>query len=171
MKRPSLAGWRERRGLGLVTVDGWSWDGAAALVQALKQDRLNLPLVLLHQAGGTVAGGVALERAAAPQAAATARRLAREQGWPEPAWHVAVSALILYPLAGRLALPASALAVLAGAGLTPLAMATSPAALKLIMTDEDMPRATGALAAAWDLPPSPQSEALSVVQSESRRET
>ena len=170
MRRPRIAGWRQRRDLGLLMRAGWTWGGVSLLVRALSDSQLNLPFVLLQEAGGAVEGGLGLERGESLRAAELARQMARERGWPAPVLNEPVAALILHPLAGGLALPAEAVAVLASKGLSPLALGTSPAALTLILADNDLPRAVRALRAPFDLPPEPQPEVVSVVQSRLRRE-
>lgn len=170
MRQPRIAGWRQRRDLGLLMFGGWTWGGVSPLVRALRDSRLNLPFVLLQEAGGAVEGGLGLERDDSLRAAELARRMARERGWPAPVLNEPAAALILYPLAGGLALPVEAVAVLAASGLSPLALGTSPAALTLILADDCLPRAVRALRAPFDLPSEPQPEVVSVVQSRLRQE-
>ena len=84
-----------------------------------------------------------------------------------------VIALTFYPLAGGMTLPAEALACLAGAGLSPLALGTSLAAMTVILPEEMLPAAVEALGSRFDLPPgglAPPEERVSVVQSPVKRE-
>jgi hypothetical protein len=170
MRPGRIAGWRQRRDLGLLMLGGWAWGGVSPLVRALSESQLNLAFVLLHRAGGAVEGGLGLERGQSLRAAELARQMARERGWPAPVLKEPATALILYPLAGGLALLAEAVAVLAAKGLSPLALGTSPAALTLILADNDLPRAVEALRDSFELPPEPQPEVAGVVQSRLRRE-
>jgi hypothetical protein len=170
--RPRITGWKQRRDLGLVVLNGWSWAGVSSLSRALAAARINIPFLLLQEAEGRVEGGLALARDESRQAKDAARRLALDKGWPPPLLIEPVSALVLYPLSGGLDLPAEALTTLAGAGLAPAAMGTSPAALTLILAEDDLPRAVRALGASFGLPPGdlPRKETVSVVQSQRRRE-
>ncbi|MCF8035022.1 MAG: hypothetical protein K9K66_17210 [Desulfarculaceae bacterium] len=171
MSRPHVSGWRQRRGLGLVMINGWTWGGAAALVQALTDSRLNLPFVLLQDAAGAVRGGLALDQGASLLAADTAEYLARQNRLPVPELCPAAGALLVHPLRGGLFLAASALSALSKGGVAPLATGTSPAALSLVFTGADLPRAIELLSAAWDLSDEPLVEQVAVVQSASRRES
>jgi len=170
--RPRITGWKQRSGLGLVMLNGWSWAGVSSLSRDLAAARLNIPFLLLQEGEGRVQGGLALTRSDSRQAQDAARRLARDNGWPLPLLIEPVSALVLYPLGGALALPAEALAALAGTGVAPAAMGTSPAALTLILAEAGLPRAVRALRRSFGLPPgdTPRQETVSVVQSQRRRE-
>ena len=75
------------------------------------------------------------------QATETARRLAQEKGWEMPGVTEPVTALTFYPLAGSMTLPAGALFSLAGANFRPLALGTSLAAMTIILSEDDLPRA------------------------------
>ncbi|MCB2225058.1 MAG: hypothetical protein KQH53_00155 [Desulfarculaceae bacterium] len=171
MSRPRVSGWRQRRGLGLVTIDGWTWGGAAALAQTISESRLNLAMALLAEAGGVVRGALALEREVCPQAAGVAELVGRELRLPEPSLCPDAAVLTAYPLGGGLHLPALALAVLAGRGITPLALGTSPAALSLAFLTADLAPAIEALGPAWGLSGPPPLEQVAVVQSAARRES
>lgn len=171
MSRPRVSGWRQRRGLGLVTINGWTWGGAAALAQAIAESRLNLALVLLSEAGGVLRGALALESGVCPQAAGAAEILARELRLPEPSLCPDAGVITAYPLGGGLLLPTRALAVLSKQGLAPLALGTSPAALSLAFTAADLGPAIEALGPAWGLTEPPPLEEVTVVQSAARRES
>jgi len=139
----------------------------------LAQAHINLPFLLMQGGGGGVRIRLCLERGQRLRAEALAGDLAKEEGWPVPQVTEPVIALTFYPLAGGMTLPAEALACLTGAGLRPLAVGTSLAAMTLILPEKMLPAAVRALGRRFDLPPGglPPEERVSVVQSPTPRES
>ncbi|MCF8040689.1 MAG: hypothetical protein K9K65_01435 [Desulfarculaceae bacterium] len=172
MTRLRITGWKHRRELSLLALKDWPWAGVNSLAGALAQAHINLPFLLMQTGKGGVWVRLCLEQGKRPQAQALAAELAQDHGWEPPLISEPVIALTFYPLAGGMTLPAEALACLAGAGLHPLALGTSLAAMTVILPEEMLPAAVQALGSRFDLPPgsSPPEERVSVVQSPVKRE-
>ncbi|MCB2192633.1 MAG: hypothetical protein KQI62_13765 [Deltaproteobacteria bacterium] len=171
MTRLRITGWKHRRGLSLLALKDWPWAGVNALAGALAQAHINLPFLLMQGGKGGVWARLCLDRQKSPQAQALAEELAQANGWHSPVVNEPVIALTFYPLAGGITLPAEALACLAGAGLSPLALGTSLAAMTVILPQDKLSAAVRALGERFDLPPgaSPPEERVSVVQSPVQR--
>ena len=167
MTRLRITGWKHRRELSLLALKDWPWAGVNSLAGALAQAHINLPFLLMQGGKGGVWARLCVELGKSPQALALAQELAEAQDWERPLISEPVVALTFYPLAGGMTLPAEALACLAGAGLHPLALGTSLAAMTVILPEEMLPAAVLALGSRFDLPPgaSPPEERVSVVQS------
>ncbi len=165
--RLRITGWKHRRELSLLAFKDWPWQGTRSLVRALAQAHINLPFLLVQGGPGGGCGRLCLERGQSPRAQALADELARQGGWAAPRITEPVIALTFYPLAGGMTLPAEALACLAGAGLRPLALGTSLAAMTVILPEEKLSPAVEALGRRFELPEgaSPPEERVSVVQS------
>lgn len=171
--RLRITGWKHRRELSLLALKGWPWAGVNSLAGALAQAHINLPFLLMQGGEGGVWSRLCVEQGQRRRAQALADDLAQAEGWPAPRVIEPVIALTFYPLAGGMTMPAEALACLAGAGLRPLALGTSLAAMTVILPEEMLPAAVQALGERFDLPPgaSPPEERVSVVQSPLTRES
>jgi hypothetical protein len=172
MTRPRLAGWKHRRALSLLVLRDWPWVGVTALAEALALACVNLPFLLVQTGGNGAWGCLGMEQDQRHEAEDLAAAMSRWWGWPAPEFVEPVAALTIYPLDGGLALPALGLACLAQAGLRPLAMGTSPAALTVILPEAALPAAVDAFGRSFALPPdtSPPDERVKVVQSPQQRE-
>lgn len=171
MTRLRISGWKHRPALSLLALQGWPWVGVTALAQALVLACINLPFLLVQAGESGARGRFCLEQAQRHEAEDMAAAMSRWWGWPPPEVTEPVAALTFYPLSGSLALPAQALACLAEAGLRPLALGTSLAAVTLILPEAALPLAVEAFGARFELPPesSPPEERVKVVQSPLRR--
>lgn len=168
-----ITGWKHRRDLSLLALKDWPWSGVTSLIRDLAQAHINLPFLLVQGRRDGVWIRLCLDRAQRQRAAALAGDLARGEGWPALQVVEPVIALTFYPLAGGMTLPAEALACLTGAGLHPLAVGTSLAAMTLILPEKMLSAAARALGRRFELPPGglPPEERVSVVQSPTPRES
>jgi hypothetical protein len=172
MTRPRISGWKHRRGLGLLLLRDWPWVGVTALAEALALACINLPFLLVQTGGNGAWGCLCLEQDQRHEAEDLGAAMARWWGWPAPEIVEPVAALTIYPLDGGLSLPAAGLACLAEAGLRPLAMGTSPAAMTVILPEAALASAVEAFGRRLALPAdaSPPEERVKVVQSPQQRE-
>ena len=148
-----LAGLKQRDSLALLQAGEAPGERAAALVRELAREGVNLFFVSLGPGPG-------------------AREAAGRAGLEDCRLVSPVSLFTLYPLERSLRLPAAATAVLAKAGLECLALATSPAALALVVPGRQAEQACSLLARELNLPPgtSPARETVRVVAASPRPE-
>lgn len=140
-----------------------------SLCRALADRQVNI-CFLAHDAGFGRAM-ICVEPADAVPALNLARDVALDHGLEQPELIGQTAALTLFPLAQNPALPLIAAARLAQADIQPLAMATSLAAVVLLLAQRHAQKAVDVLSLAFQLPQgaSPPEARVRVVQSPLRR--
>lgn len=165
MSLPRLAGLKQSGELSLLLPRGGLGPPFLALCRGLAQRRVNI--VFLAHDRARERASLGLEPEDAPQALDLARQIALDHGLGPPELIGQITALTLFPLADNPALPLIAVGRLAEAGVAPLAMATSLAAVTLLIGHRHLATALEALTRAFHLPAgvSPPQARVKVVQS------
>jgi len=167
MERLTIHGLKYVSGLSLLRQPGCRGGKVAELTRRLAGSGINLVFLDCPvQSDQSCTACLCLEQEKAEEALVIAREIADTHGLPAPEVLSGVAALTIFPLGQSFSLTARIMASLAGAGLTPIRLGTSLAAVVTLIYEADLESALKAIRKGFNLTGdlSPPDERIRVVQ-------